>query len=192
MSSFQNRVIGALRLQAATFEEVEHDATATSQAAMIVIGGAISSALASLAYFSLMGFGVFATTALIGVIIRPIMWVVGSYVLLIVGTKLMPGKNTQADLGQLLRCTGFAAAPMLGGILGIIPFLGILISLILGLWSIAATVIAVKAALDYDDIVKAIIVTVIAWVVIWIAMMIVAAILAMVGMGVGYGMHSMY
>lgn len=191
MSSFQNRVIGALRLQAATFEEVEHDATATSQAAIIVIGGAISSALASLAYFSLLGFGGFATAAIVGVIIRPIMWVVGSYVLLMVGTKLMPGKNTEADLGQLLRCTGFAAAPMLGGIIGIIPILGWLIAFLLGLWSLAATVVAVKAALDYDDIVKAVIVTVIAWVVIFVAMMIVGAILATVGLGVGYGMGRM-
>lgn len=191
MSSFQNRVIGALRLQASTYEEVEHDATATSQAAMIVIGGAISSALASLAYFSLLGFGGFAMAAVVGVILRPIMWVVGSYVLLIVGTKLMPGKNTEADLGQLLRCTGFAAAPMLGGIIGIIPILGWLISFLLSLWAIAATVVAVKAALDYDDIVKAVIVTVIAWVVIWVVMMICAAIIATMGLGIGYSMGHM-
>ena len=73
----------------------------------------------------------------------------------------------------------------------IIPILGWLIAFLLGLWSLAATVVAVKAALDYDDIVKAVIVTVIAWVVIFVAMMIVGAILATVGLGVGYGMGRM-
>jgi hypothetical protein len=189
MSSFQNRVIGALRLQAATFEEVEHDASATSQAAIIVVASAISSAIPSFMYLSMIGFGGAAIGVVMGLVMRLIGWVVGSYVLLMVGTKLMPGKNTEADLGQLLRCTGFAMAPLLGGIIMIIPILGWLIYVLLALLALAATVVAVKAALDYDDIVKAVIVTVIAWVVVFIAMAIIAAIFAMVGIGASYGMH---
>jgi hypothetical protein len=188
MSSFQNRVIGALRLQAATFEEVEHDAAATSQAAIIIIASGISSAIPGLMYLSLIGFGGAAFGFVAGIVMRIIGWVVGSYVLLLVGTKLMPGKNTEADLGQLLRCTGFAAAPLLGGIILIIPFLGWLIYFLLCLLAIAATVVAVKAALDYDDIVKAIIVTVIAWVIVFVVMMILAAILAAIGLGASYSM----
>ena len=42
MASFQDRVIGALKLQPNTFEEVENDATATGQAATVVVAAAIS------------------------------------------------------------------------------------------------------------------------------------------------------
>ena len=37
MASFQDRVVGVLRLQAATFEDVEHDPTALSQSAIVVL-----------------------------------------------------------------------------------------------------------------------------------------------------------
>ncbi len=36
-----NRIIGVLKLDSATFEEIEHDQTATTQAAMVVLAVAI-------------------------------------------------------------------------------------------------------------------------------------------------------
>ena len=168
MASFQDRVIGALKLQPNTFEEVENDATATGQAATVVIAAAVSGGLVSLIYLGALGFGSGVIGFVLGLVLKPIGWVVGSWVLLMVGTKLMPGKNTQADLGQLLRVTGFAQAPGLFSILGVIPILGILVGLAIAVWTIIAMVIGVKQALDYDDTVKAVIVCVIAWVIIWI------------------------
>ena len=46
MASFQERVIGAMRLQPSTFEEVEHDATATPQAAIVVAAVGLANGLA--------------------------------------------------------------------------------------------------------------------------------------------------
>src|SRR5262245_49627786 len=126
MASFQNRIIGALTLQASTFEEVENDASATSQAAMVVVAAAISGALASVLWGAVT-MGVFQVIAgLIG-------WVVGAFVVHLVGTKLMPGKNTSADLGQMLRVLGFAHAPKLGAFIAVIPILGWLIVFVLSL-----------------------------------------------------------
>ena len=76
----------------------------------------------------------------------------------------------------MMRVVGFAHAPGLFGILAIIPFLGILIGLVVMLWSIAALVVGVKQALEYDDIVKAVIVCLIAWAVMFVVMMLVAVI----------------
>jgi len=161
MASLQERVIGVLRLDAATFEEVEADASATSQAAAVVAIGAISSAI-----------GAFVATPILGVIgaivtlcVSFVSWIVGSIILWLVGTKILPGKNTQADIGQLLRTAGFAQAPSIFGILRVIPVLGLLIGLVLSIWGLVAMVIGVKAALDYDDFVKPIIVCLIAWVI---------------------------
>ena len=46
-SSFVDRVIGAIRLDPATYEEVEHDTDATWQAALVVAVAAIFSGVGS-------------------------------------------------------------------------------------------------------------------------------------------------
>jgi hypothetical protein len=175
MASFQDRVIGALRLQPATFEEVEHDASATTQAAIIVAAGAVIGALPALRY-SVSAIVLAPIFALIG-------WAIGSAVVLLVGTKLFPGKNTQADLGQMLRTMGFAQSPNLFGILGAIPFLGWLVGLCLAIWVLIAMVIAVRQALDYDDTMKAVVVCLVAWVIMFVITLVAGAVggIGMVG-----------
>ncbi|HKW03615.1 MAG TPA: YIP1 family protein [Vicinamibacterales bacterium] len=188
MASFQDRVIGALKLQPNTFEEVENDASATGQAATVVVAAAISGGLVGLIWLGALGLGSAIGFFILGLVLKLVGWGVGSWVLLMVGTKLMPGKNTQADLGQLLRVTGFACAPGLLGILAVVPILGILIGLALAIWQLIAMVIGVKQALEYDDTVKAVIVCVIAWVIMWI----VSAIIGFMGIaGAGLGSRFM-
>jgi hypothetical protein len=174
MASFQDRVVGALKLDAATFEEVEHDATAINQAAAVVAIAALARAVGGLGYGGLGFFVLQLVLAAIG-------WFIGSAVLWLVGTRLLPGNNTQADLGQMLRVAGFAQAPNVLAVFSIMPFLGFLISFVGMLWALAALVVGVKAALDYDDIVKAIIVCVVAWVV----MMVVTLMATTLGVGLG-------
>ena len=74
MASFQDRVLGAIKLQASTFEEVEHDVNAIGQAAIVVGAVAVARAIAGLGY---LGLAVLhrrrSSSAFIG-------WVVGSAV----------------------------------------------------------------------------------------------------------------
>jgi hypothetical protein len=172
MASFQDRVIGAMRLQPSTFEEVEHDAAATSQAAIVVAAVAMAGVVAAIPYVSITG----AITALV---VQLFGWVIGSFVVLLVGTKIFPGKNTEADLGQMLRTMGFAQSAGLFNVLGIIPFLGMLIRLAVAIWILVAMVIAVRQALDYDDTLKAVIVCLVAWVI----MVLVTFMAALMGIG---------
>ena len=119
--------------------------------------------------------------ALVGSIVGALIgWVVGAVVVWFIGTRLLPGKNTEADFGQLLRTVGFAQAPGLFGILGVIPILGWLIGFLVGIWVLVGTVVAVRQALDYDDTLKPIIVCLIAWV----AMMFVMMMASLIGLGV--------
>lgn len=174
MASFQDRVIGAMRLQATTFEEVEHDTTATSQAAIVVAAAALAGSIISIRWIGVSGVVFTLVVSLIG-------WVIGAAVVMLVGTKLMPGKNTQADLGQMLRTMGFAQSASLFNVLGIIPFLGWVIRLVVAIWVLVAMVIAVRQALDYDDTMKAVVVCLIAWVI----MFVITATAGVVGLGVG-------
>jgi hypothetical protein len=159
MASFQQRVIGAIRLNAATYEEVEHDASATLQAAVLV---AVSSLTTSVSWY----FGMFdAGWILRGAVQALLAWVIGALVLWQIGTRLLPGKKTEADLGQLLRTVGFAQAPGLFGLLAVIPLLGLFVPFLVAVWIIAATFVAVRQALDYDDTFRAIMVCLLAWIV---------------------------
>jgi hypothetical protein len=181
MASFQDRVIGAMRLQPATFEDVEHDTAATAQAAMVVVAVAVAGTIASVRDLSV-------TAALAAVVAQLIAWVLGSFVVLLVGTKIFPGKSTEADLGQMLRTIGFAQSAGLFNVLGIIPFLGLLIRLVVLIWILVAMVIAVRQALDYDDTLKAVIVCLVAWVI----MIMVTFVTALMGIGAAGGAGGMF
>ena len=161
MASFPDRLIGALKLQPATFDEVERDNNATAQAAVVVIIGSIASSiwLLRLGWFGWMMRQVLTTL---------IAWAIGAAVIWLLGTRVIPGKNTQADFWQVLRPLGFAYAPAIFLVLAIIPVLGYLIGLIVMIWILAAAVIATRQALDYDDTAKAVIVVVLGLAAFWV------------------------
>ena len=137
-------------------EEVGADQPATGQAFLVVVLASVAAGIGSLRA----GLGVVATMlvlALIG-------WVVWSMLTFVLGTKILPEKETHADLGQLLRVLGFAQAPGLFSVLGVIPFLGVVIRFGIFIWMLAAVVIAVRQALDYTSTGRAVLVCVIGWV----------------------------
>lgn len=159
MASFHQRVIGAIRLDAATYEEVEHDSGATIQAGVLV---ALASLTTSVSWY----FGMWeAGWILRGAAQALLAWLIGALALWQIGTRILPGKKTEADLGQLLRTVGFAQSPGLFGLLVVIPIAGLFVPYLVALWVIAATFVAVRQALDYDDTFRAILVCLLAWVV---------------------------
>src|SRR5262245_43955060 len=117
MASFQDRVIGALKLQPSTFEEVEADQNAMGQAAVVVLAAAIASGLGWIWFGGITGVLRGAIASLIG-------WVISSTLIWAIGTKMMPGKNTSADIQQMMRVLGFAQAPGIFAIIAIVPILG--------------------------------------------------------------------
>jgi hypothetical protein len=157
MASFVERVVGAARLDVQTYEEVESDTTATPQAmgvvALAALAGGVGVARAG-------GSGVLATVVggLVG-------WVVWAALIWLVGAKLLPESGTKADIGQLLRTLGFAASPGLLLVLRILPLIGALIVFVIWIWQLAATVVAVRQALDYQSTGRAVLVCLIGWVV---------------------------
>ena len=77
--------------------------------------------------------------------------------------QFVPEPQTRADHGELLRTIGFASAPGLIRILGIIPGIRELVFLIAGIWMLVAMVIAVRQALDYTSTLRAVGVCLIGW-----------------------------
>lgn len=161
MASFGDRIVGAMKLNPATFQEVENDPTAMGQAVGVIVLAAVASAIGMVWVGGITGIVFGVLRALIGYLIwAAIVW--------LIGTKVMPDPSTKADFPETFRVVAFAAAPGLLSVLmiiGIIPILGwlvaSLVSLLVILWTIAAMVIAVREVLDYSNTGKAAIVVVI-------------------------------
>ena len=135
-------MLGAAKLSAATYEEVEADTTATPQAMLVVVLAAVAGGVSATRAMGAVGLALAGLASLLG-------WYLWAFITLVVGTRLLPGNRTKADLGQLLRTIGFSAAPGVIRVLGIVPMLDRPVSLVASLWMLAAMVVAVRQALDY-------------------------------------------
>ena len=157
MEELWDRILRAAKLEPELYEEVEADAGATSQAALVVVASALAAGIGNVVTAGVPGLIVFTLFALAG-------WYVWAFLTYIIGTRLLPEYQTEADYGQLLRTLGFAAAPGMIRILGIIPGIGPLFFPLAGIWMLIATVIAVRQALDYKSTLRAIAVCIIGWI----------------------------
>jgi hypothetical protein len=149
--SVVDRMKGAALLDVATYEEVEHDQTATGQAAIVVIIVAVCSAIGAV-----WRGGPSIIMAPVGAILGWLLWSAVTYV---IGDKLLGGTATW---GELLRTLGFAQSPGVLMIFGIIPLLGGVVRLVVALWLLVAGVIAIRQALDFTTG-KAVVTALLGW-----------------------------
>jgi len=156
-SIFVNRIIRACKLDISLYEEVEADQSATLQAALVVI---LSSLAAGIGAISLG-----ASNFLLAPLLSLASWYIWAYLIYLIGAKLFPEPNTEADHGQLLRTIGFSSAPGLIRIFGFTPELMSITFIGSGIWMMVAMVIAVRQALDYESTWRAIGVVVIGFLV---------------------------
>jgi len=156
MSTFAERMIGAATLDVHTYEEVEEDTTAMTQAMGVVVLSSMAQGIAGLTQGGGSGFLAGTMGALIG-------WFIWAFLVYIIGTKVFPEPHTRSNLGELLRTTGFSASPGLLRVLGVIPFFGGLITLAVSIWMLIAMIIAVRQALDYQSTGRAVGVCLIGW-----------------------------
>jgi len=176
MAGLAERCLGAARLNAATYEDVEADPSATGQAVLVVALAAIAA-----------GIGVADQAGVEGIVGGTIgsliAWFVWAALITFIGTRFLPEPGTQADLGQVVRTTGFSASPGFLQVFGIVPALGPVIGLVASLWMLAAMVVAVRQALDYESTWRAVLVTVLGFVGYVLVFVLIAMILGF-GMGV--------
>lgn len=157
MSVLLKRAIRASLLDAEVYEEVEADPRSMGQATFIVL-------LASLA--GGLGAGWPKPRGMIlGAVLTLLGWIVWAALTYWIGTRLLPEAQTRADLGQLLRTLGFANAPGVFRLLGIVPSLRFIVFPITAIWVLVTTIVAVRQALDYRGTFRAVGVCGIGWLV---------------------------
>jgi hypothetical protein len=165
MASMTERMIGAATLNIPTYEEVEHDTTATSQAAIVVGIVAVASAIGGI------GGGLGGVVA--GLIGAYIGWLIWAGVTYLIGDKVFGGTATW---GELLRTLGFAQSPGILYILAVIPVLGWIVRFVVWIWLLIAGVVAIRQALDFSTG-KAVLTAILGF----IAYVIVGSVLAVMG-----------
>ena len=148
MSPFVERMIRAAKLDVRLYEEVEADRTATLQSMMVIILSSVATGIGAARAGGI--------ALLSGTIAALIGWLIWSYLVFFIGTKILPERHTDADYGELLRTIGFASSPGLIRILGIIPGLGWISSLAASIWMFMTMIIAVRQALDFKSTARAV------------------------------------
>ena len=141
--SITDRMLGALRLDPATYEDVESDPKATGEAAFIVVASAL---VAAAGYALRVGGEVNA--GILGAIGELIGWGLYAWFAYFVGAKLIPGRETRSSWSEVARTLGYASTPRFFLILIAIPGLLGIVRLAVSLWRLVATIVALRSALD--------------------------------------------
>src|SRR5689334_11476837 len=144
-NTFLQRLIGAVSLDPAIYEEIEEDPRAITQAMAVVIVSSLASGVGATGYGSrFSGVPFFAIVALMS-------WAAWALVTYEIGGRLMPTPETRVGIGQLLRTIGFAATPGILSVLGIMRGITTPVFIVSSVWMLAALVVAVRQALDYTS-----------------------------------------
>jgi hypothetical protein len=167
MNLFVQRMLRAAKLEVGLYEEVERDRHTIWQAVGVVV-------LASVAFG--VGTGAGPGGLVVGAIAAVIGWYVWAFITYFIGTRLLPEPQTRADHGELLRTIGFANAPGVISVVGVVPGLRGPALLVAQLWMLVAGVIAIRTALDYRSTLRAVGVVVIGWIVRALLLLIIFAI----------------
>jgi hypothetical protein len=144
-----SRMIRAAKLEVPLYEEVEADITATNQALLVVVIVAVANGVGQAIGATIEGNSAALVGRLVGGILNGLIgWAVWSYVVYFVGTRFFGGTATY---GELLRTLGFAESPSVLMILSFVPVLGGILALVVGIWTLVASFIATRQALDIDN-----------------------------------------
>ena len=146
-SNFLNRIYRAIKIDPDLYEEVEHDKSATLQAASVVVLSSLAAGVGAI--------HLGASNFLMGPFVSLASWYFWAFLIYIVGTKLFPDKQTKSNHGELLRTIGFSSAPGLIRVFAFTPELMTATFIGSSFWMLACMVVGVRQALDYKSLWKA-------------------------------------
>lgn len=150
------RLKGVLRLQGATFEEIEADPRALVEALVVVALVAIAALIGSIGNEGGEGFLNGITGALVG-------WLVFSALCYAIGMRFFANPESRSSWPEMLRVLGYAEAPNLLAIVAFIPLVGGLLAGIGSLWALLAAILGIRQALEVPYP-RAALVAIVAWV----------------------------
>lgn len=145
-----DQMMRAARLDVTLYEDVERDTTQTTNAMIVVALAALASGISTAIGISnnpdaAMAGGGAVSGLVAGLLAALLGWAISAGCIYFVGTRLFSGTATW---GEVLRTVGFANSPGVLAIFGFVPLIGGLIGFAVAIWTLIATVIAIRQALD--------------------------------------------
>ena len=114
MASLGERMVGAMKADVKTFQEIEADPAAIGQAVTVIVIAGVASLIGNVFRSGVFG-------GMMALILSLISYALWSLLVVLIGTKLMPEPSTKADFNEAFRVIGFTAAPGVFNLLAIIP-----------------------------------------------------------------------
>jgi hypothetical protein len=137
-----DRMVRASQFNDSLYEEVERDVNATGQAAGVVLIAAVAAGIGSIRS----GIGP-ALYAVVAVFVGWILWAAITYW---VGKTIFRTENTRVTPGEMLRTLGFSHSPGVLNALGFIPVIGLIVGLVVWIWTLILGIIAIRSAMDFS------------------------------------------
>jgi hypothetical protein len=153
---FGARVAGAIKLDAVTYEAVEADRSALGQALLVVLLSSLATGMGMDPYRGAVALATGVSFALLG-------WILWAGLIYVIGTTILAEAQTRTTIGELLRTTGFAAAPGVFGLAGLIPGVGPFAVFAVSVWMLMAMIVAIRHALDFTSYWRAVAVVLVGW-----------------------------
>lgn len=172
------RMIGAALFNRQTYEEIEADEGALGQAVGVVllvtlcgiIGGVIGGLMSGEAALGI------ALGVIGGLVFGIVRWAIWVSVMYLVGGKMLRTGDTETTWSEVGRVVGFAYTPGVLSVFTFLPIVGGLFWLVGVVWQVAAVVVAVRQAMDFQSTGRAIGVVLLSALIAVIPLIIVAAI----------------
>jgi hypothetical protein len=160
MALFFRRFIGALALDAGTFEDIEASHDAGMQSIVVVMAVSLAGGIGAI------GAGVIGIPGfLTGAVMVLGAWLLWVGIIATVGSVTLGEPQTSSNVRELLRVLGYAAAPGVFLAFAAMRLAAPIVVVIVAVWMIAAAVIAVRQALDYRHTSRAVAVCALSWLV---------------------------
>jgi hypothetical protein len=158
MMVFTNRLARAAALDRGLYEEVEADPSAGREAVAVVVLSSLAAGVGAggAQGASLQNFVWFAALALVA-------WATWALLIVQIGGRLYPDPQTRTSFSELFRTIGFAATPGLVQVFGAMPQMTMPVFGLSAVWALAAMVVAVRQALDYESTARAVAVCALGW-----------------------------
>ncbi len=135
--SFFRQAVGAAKLDRATYDAVARDPSATTSAALVV---ALASLAAGLAAAVDDGLSAIALAVVAGFVF----WALSAVSAWYTGVELIRGRNRSVGFADVLRALGFAQAPGIVAVAGVVPEVSGFVTAILWIWTFLTSLVAIR------------------------------------------------
>jgi hypothetical protein len=155
MKPLLRQMLLAARLDGKTYETVEANPSSNVAAVLIIVAASLAAGVGS---------GVYSLAGIVALTVIALMtWMVWVVLTFVIGTTLFVTPDTHASLGEVLRTTGFSAAPGILRVFGVVPVIGSFIFAAATVWMLLTFVVAVRHALDFTSSWRALTVCLLGW-----------------------------